>query len=108
MQYDRVIYILEDTPEARKLINRYIEVYEYSDGRIELRADGIAFAYQRYDKLSEINQGTVVESCFCRWLDACQSNEIIGVPAALHSELIKALHPVRKSITTLVSFDNLF
>lgn len=61
VQYDRVIYILEDTPEARKLINRYIEVYEYPDGRIELRANGIAFAYRRYDKLSEINQGTIVE-----------------------------------------------
>ncbi|MCX8567340.1 MAG: Transposase [Glomeribacter sp. 1016415] len=61
VQYDRVIYILEDTDEARKLINRYIEVYEYPDGRIELRANGIAFAYRRYDKLSEINQGTIVE-----------------------------------------------
>lgn len=40
VQYDRVMYLLDDTPENRKLIDRVIEVWEYPDGRIELRADG--------------------------------------------------------------------
>jgi hypothetical protein len=29
VQYDKVMYLLEDTPEHRKLIDRYIEVWEY-------------------------------------------------------------------------------
>ena len=40
VQYDRVMYMLQDTLEHRRLIERYIEIWEYPDGRIELRADG--------------------------------------------------------------------
>jgi hypothetical protein len=58
---DRVIYLLEDTVANRKLIGRYIDVWEYPDGRIEIRANGVALPYLPYDKLSEIDQGTVVE-----------------------------------------------
>ncbi len=42
VQYDRVLYLLDDTPSNRKLIHRYIDVWEYPDGRIEVRADGAA------------------------------------------------------------------
>jgi len=38
VQYDRVMYRLEDTDENRALIHRVIEVWEYPDGRMELRA----------------------------------------------------------------------
>ena len=40
VQYDRVMSLLEDTPANRRLIHRYIDVWEYPDGRIEIRADG--------------------------------------------------------------------
>jgi hypothetical protein len=36
-------------------------VWEYPDGRIEIRADGVALRYVPYDKLSEIDQGVVIE-----------------------------------------------
>ena len=61
VQYDRVIYLLEDTLANRKLIHRYIEVWEYPDGRIEIRADGVSLPYVPYDRLSAIDQGAVVE-----------------------------------------------
>ena len=61
VQYDRVMYLLEDTPENRKLIDRYIEVWEYTDGRIEIRANGRVLPYRQYDRLAEIDQGAVVE-----------------------------------------------
>jgi transposase len=61
VQYDRVIYLLADTPAHRKLIHRYIEVWEYPDGRIELRADGVALPYVPYDRLAQIDQGAVIE-----------------------------------------------
>jgi hypothetical protein len=61
VQYDRVIYLLADTPANRSRIHHYIDVYEYSDGRIETRADGTALPCTRYDRLSEIDQGAVVE-----------------------------------------------
>lgn len=61
VQYDRVMYLLDDTPENRKLIRRYVEVWEYPDGRIEIRADGRALPYREYDRLTEVDQGAIVE-----------------------------------------------
>jgi len=56
-----VIYLLEDPVANRKLIGRYIDVWEYPDGRIEIRAAGVALRYVPYDKLAEIDQGAVIE-----------------------------------------------
>jgi hypothetical protein len=58
---DLMIYLLEETEASRKLIGHYIDVWEYPDGRIELRAGGVALPYLPYDKLAEIDQGAVVE-----------------------------------------------
>jgi hypothetical protein len=60
LQHDRVRYLLPDT--ASKLIHRYIEVFEYPDGRIELRADGSSLEYVRFDKLPFIDAGAIVEN----------------------------------------------
>ncbi|RQY08305.1 ISNCY family transposase [Burkholderia stagnalis] len=59
--YDRVLYLLDDTPANRKLIHRYIDVWEYSDGRIEIRADGAVLSCRQYDKLAEVDQGAVID-----------------------------------------------
>ena len=61
VQYDRVIYRLDVSEATRKLINQYVDVYEYPDGRIEIRANGVALPCTPYDKLSEIDQGAVVD-----------------------------------------------
>jgi len=61
VQYDRVRYLMDDTPENRRLIDRYIEVWEYPNGRIEIRADGKAIPCHAYDRLAEVDQGAVVE-----------------------------------------------
>jgi transposase len=61
VQYDRVRYLMDDTPENRRLIDRYIEVWEYPDGRIEIRAEGKAIECHSYDRLTEVDQGAIVE-----------------------------------------------
>ncbi|WP_183082032.1 hypothetical protein [Paraburkholderia sp. BL23I1N1] len=61
VQYDRVMYLLADTPANRRLIHRYIDVWEYPDGRIEVRANGTALPCIPYDRLSAIDQGAVIE-----------------------------------------------
>ncbi len=62
IQYDKMLYLFADTPENRKLAGHYIDVYHYPDGRIEPRANGIALPYTTYDKLSEIDQGAIVDN----------------------------------------------
>jgi transposase len=62
LNYAREIYILADTAGNRRLIQRYIDVYEYPDGRIEVRAGGRALSYVRYDRLPQIDTAAVVEN----------------------------------------------
>jgi hypothetical protein len=62
VQYDRVIYLLEDTMANRSLIHRYLDVFEYPDGRIEIRVNGAALPCVPYDRLSEIDHAAVVDN----------------------------------------------
>jgi hypothetical protein len=61
LQHERILYLLPATPAMRALIHRYVDVWEYPDGRIEVRADGQPITCQRYDQIGTINQGAVVE-----------------------------------------------
>jgi transposase len=62
LQYDKTIYMLVDIAHTRNLIHQYVQVYEYPDGRIEVRANGTALPYTTYDRLPEIDQGAIVEN----------------------------------------------
>ncbi len=62
LQHERVIYLLKDSPATRKLIHRYIDVYEYPAGRIELRADGVKLPFERYDRLPRVDAAAIVEN----------------------------------------------
>jgi hypothetical protein len=53
--------LLEDTVANRSLIHCYLDVFEYPDGRIEIRVNGAALPCVPYDRLSEIDQAAVVE-----------------------------------------------
>jgi len=62
LQHEKQIYLLDDTAETRRLIHRYIDIWEYPDGELQIRADGRTLAWQRYDRLSNIDAGAVVEN----------------------------------------------
>jgi len=62
LQYDKILYLIDDTKANRKLIGKYIDVYEYPDGHIELRCDGAVLRYTTYDRLPEVSQGAIVEN----------------------------------------------
>ena len=42
LQYDKNMYLLTNTPRTRAVMGEYVEVHEYPDGRIEVRASGAA------------------------------------------------------------------
>lgn len=63
LQYDKMIYLIADTLASRRLIGKYIQVYEYPDGRIELRDEAMGvIPYTTYDRLPEVNQGEIVDN----------------------------------------------
>ncbi|WP_238267937.1 ISNCY family transposase, partial [Cupriavidus pauculus] len=78
LQYAKVRYLLEDLPEHRRLIHRYIEVAEYPDGRIELWADGASLPYTTYDCFPEVDQGAIV--------DHKRLGHVLGIAAKVQAE----------------------
>jgi len=62
LQHDRIVYLLENCEANRSLIHSYIDVYEYPDGQIEIRAEGQSLRYERYDRLGQIDTSAIVEN----------------------------------------------
>ncbi|HHQ6721975.1 TPA: ISNCY family transposase [Serratia fonticola] len=62
LQYDKMLYLIEDSEFSRRAIGKYIEVYHYPDDTKELRLNGSALPYSTYDRLSEIDQGAIVDN----------------------------------------------
>lgn len=62
VQYDKVLYLLTDTPHSRRLAGRYIQIVHYPDGRIEPRDGDTVLPCVPYDRLSEIDQGAIVDN----------------------------------------------
>lgn len=56
------MFLLENSVETRALIGKYIEVYEYPTGAIEIRTNGRALPYATYDRLAIVEQGSIVEN----------------------------------------------
>jgi len=67
LHYERKLYVLKDTAENRRLMGKYVEVYQYPDGRIEIRVAGQALPYSIYYSSGKIDpgmldQGAIVEN----------------------------------------------
>jgi hypothetical protein len=97
-----VIYLLVDTVANCSLIHSYLDVFEYPDGRIEVRVNGAALPCVPYDRLSEIDQVAVVDNK--RLGHALQMAQVIqtrsvvtGAHRACHRGRIRAKRRDRRS-----------
>jgi hypothetical protein len=83
LQYERKIYMLADNSENRRLIGKYIDVIQFPDGRVEIRAGGQSLPYSTYDRVGVIDQGAVVNHkrlnhALCRQLSSFKHSETIA------------------------------
>lgn len=62
LQYDKVLYLIEDNELSRRATGKYIEVWHYPDGHKELRLNGTVLPYSTYDRLQEIDLGAIVDN----------------------------------------------
>jgi hypothetical protein len=62
VQYDRVMFILEPNEVTRGLPRKKVEIYDYPDGRIEVRYKGEVLPYRTYDRVTRVDQGAIVEN----------------------------------------------
>ena len=62
LHYERQLYLLADTAATRRLIGKYVEVFQFPDGRVQIRVAGESLPYSTYDKLGTVDQGAIVEN----------------------------------------------
>jgi hypothetical protein len=62
LHYERKLYLLPDTAAHRRLIGKYVEVFQYPEGRVEIRVAGQSLPYSTYDKSGAVDQGAIVEN----------------------------------------------
>jgi transposase len=62
VQYDRVMFILEPNEVTRGLVRKKVTIYDYPDGRIEVRYNGLSLPYRTFDRVARVVQGAIVEN----------------------------------------------
>jgi winged helix-turn helix protein len=62
LQYDKVVFILEPTEQAKAAIGKRVTVIDYPDGRLAIRYRGVELAYRTFDKLRQVPQAAIVEN----------------------------------------------
>jgi Homeodomain-like domain len=62
LAHQRILYVLEDTAENRRLRGHQVTVHEHEDGRITIRHAGRPLVYRAHPKdTARITQGAIVE-----------------------------------------------
>ncbi len=89
LSYDSKRIILEETPVTAGLAGKYVETYEFPDGRFEVRWKGLALPYRVFDKKQRVTHTAIVEnkrlSEALAWVKARQ-DEIRPVRTKTNSE----------------------
>jgi hypothetical protein len=62
LQYDKVIFILAPSDQAKAAIGKRVTVVDHPDGRLSIRYKGVELAYRTFDKLRQVSQGAIVEN----------------------------------------------
>ncbi len=62
LQYDKVVFVLAPTDQAKAAIGKRVTVLDYPDGRLAIRYKGVELAYRTLDKLRQVSQAEIVEN----------------------------------------------
>jgi len=62
VQYDKVVYLIKDSVETRKLARKKVTVFDYHDGTIKIKHNEISLPYSVFDKIHKVNQGAIVDN----------------------------------------------
>ncbi|GAI23977.1 unnamed protein product, partial [marine sediment metagenome] len=62
LRYDKVLFILDPTADAKRLAGQKVIVCDYPDGRLEVMHEGITLPYTTFDKLRSVQRTEIVEN----------------------------------------------
>lgn len=60
--YERKRIVLEENEITRNLPGKYVDSYEFADGRLEFRWKGISLPYSAFDKNQRVTHAAIVEN----------------------------------------------
>jgi transposase len=60
LQYDKMVFLLEPNEVTRKVAGQRVQVFDYPDGRLAIRHQGLDLPYGIFDQIRQVEQGTVV------------------------------------------------
>ncbi len=59
---DKVLYLIEDSVENRRLARKRVRVYDDYQGEIKIKHEGRDLPYRRFDKLRKVEETAIVEN----------------------------------------------
>ena len=62
LQYDKVIFNLEPSEQARATIGKRVTVLDYPDGRLLIRYQGVELAYRTFDKIRKVDHAAIADN----------------------------------------------
>ena len=62
LQYDKVLFIVEPSEQAKTAIGKRVTVVDYPDGRLAIRYRGVELAYRTFDKIRQVDQGAIADN----------------------------------------------
>ena len=62
LQYDKVIFILEPSDQAKAAIGKRVTVVDHPDGRLSICYNGVELAYRTFDKIRQVDQGAIADN----------------------------------------------
>jgi hypothetical protein len=62
LQYDKVVFLLDESEIAFDARNKQVTVIDYPDGRLAIRHKGVDLPYVTFDKLQTVSHAAVVDN----------------------------------------------
>jgi len=62
LSWKRRMLILERNALTEGLVGKYVEIFDFADGRLEVRHQGVSLPYRSFDKEQRVEQGVIVEN----------------------------------------------
>ena len=62
LQYDKILYLVEDSIENRGLARNKVTVFDYFDGSIKIKWQRRELPYRIFDKMQKVDQGEIVSN----------------------------------------------
>lgn len=62
VQYDKVLYLLEDNEFTRTLRQKRVTVFDYPNGTVGIKYEGQLLPYSMFDKIAHVKQADIVDN----------------------------------------------